>query len=69
MWRGPLFLQVFASQLNVTSSRVSIPELGSETQGYTGAMALAAAAVGGALNFTCSMCLELGSLNGPSPCS
>ncbi len=47
MWRGPLFLQVFASQINATSSRVIIPELGSESQGYQAAMALAAAAVGG----------------------
>jgi hypothetical protein len=56
MWRGPIFLQVFASQLNGTSSRVSIPELGSETQGYKGAMALAAAAVGGVLTcvFPCA---------------
>ncbi|KAN0130534.1 hypothetical protein V8E53_009217 [Lactarius tabidus] len=45
MWRGPLFLQVFVSQLNATTSRVPIPELGSETQLYDGAMALAAAAV------------------------
>jgi hypothetical protein len=45
MWRGPLFLQVFTSQLNVTSSRISIAELGSETQGFGAAMALAAAAV------------------------
>jgi hypothetical protein len=47
MWRGPLFLQVFVSQLNATTSRVPIPELGSETQLYDGAMALAAAAVSG----------------------
>ncbi|KAH9023451.1 hypothetical protein EDB85DRAFT_1894781 [Lactarius pseudohatsudake] len=45
MWRGPLFLQVFASQFNATTSRIVIPELDSETQGYEGAMALAAAAL------------------------
>jgi hypothetical protein len=47
MWCGPLFLQVFALQLNATSSRVSIAELRSETQDYSGAMALAAAVVSG----------------------
>ncbi|KAI9438747.1 hypothetical protein H4582DRAFT_2076375 [Lactarius indigo] len=45
MWRGPLFLQVFASQFNATTSRVVVQELDSETQGYVGAMALAAAAL------------------------
>ena len=47
MWCGPLFLQVFALQINATSSCVIIPELGSESQGYQAAMALAATAVGG----------------------
>ena len=46
MWRGPIFLQVFASQFTATSSRVPILELYSENQNYKGAMALAAAAVG-----------------------
>lgn len=42
------FLQVFASQINSTTSRVvDIPELHSENQNYIGAMALVAAAVGG----------------------
>ncbi|KAH9071089.1 hypothetical protein EDB83DRAFT_2517683 [Lactarius deliciosus] len=45
MWRGPLFLQVFASHLNATTSRVIVTELDSETQGYEGAMGLAAAAL------------------------
>ncbi|KAI9432780.1 hypothetical protein H4582DRAFT_2083171 [Lactarius indigo] len=45
MWRGPLFLQVFASQFNATTSCVVVQELDSETQGYVGAMALAAAAL------------------------
>ncbi|KAH9046396.1 hypothetical protein EDB83DRAFT_2523389 [Lactarius deliciosus] len=43
MWRGPLFLQVFASHLNATTSRIIVTELDSETQGYEGAMGLAAA--------------------------
>ncbi len=47
MWCGPLFLQVFASQINTTSSYIIIPELGSESQGYQAAMALAATVVGG----------------------
>jgi hypothetical protein len=66
MWRGPMFLQIFASQLNATSSRVSISELGSEIQGYEGAMALAAAAVGDVPVHTCSICLDLGSSNARS---
>ncbi|KAH9061853.1 hypothetical protein EDB83DRAFT_2520289 [Lactarius deliciosus] len=45
MWRDPLFLQVFASHLNATTSRVIVTELDSETQGYKGAMGLAAAAL------------------------
>ncbi|KAF8262449.1 hypothetical protein EI94DRAFT_1704767 [Lactarius quietus] len=46
MWHSPLFLQVFISQLNTTTSHIPcITELGSETQFYDGAMALAAAAV------------------------
>ncbi|KAN0136758.1 hypothetical protein V8E53_005528 [Lactarius tabidus] len=45
MWCGPLFLQVFMSQLNATTSRIPIPELGSETQFYDGAITLAAAVV------------------------
>ncbi|KAI9431350.1 hypothetical protein H4582DRAFT_2085196 [Lactarius indigo] len=45
MWCGPLFLQVFASQFNATTSRVVVQELDSETQGYVGAMALAATAL------------------------
>ncbi|KAH8985961.1 hypothetical protein EDB86DRAFT_3083187 [Lactarius hatsudake] len=45
MWCGPLFLQVFASHLNATTSRVIVTELDSETQGYEGAMGLAAAAL------------------------
>jgi hypothetical protein len=49
MWCGPLFLQVFTTQLNSTTTRVHISELGSEDQRYDGAMALAAAAVGGFL--------------------
>ncbi|KAF8267184.1 hypothetical protein EI94DRAFT_1802120 [Lactarius quietus] len=50
MWCGPLFLQVFASHFNAISSRVPIPELGSESQAYHGAMALAAAATERMLN-------------------
>jgi hypothetical protein len=49
MWCGPLFLQVFMSQLNATTSRIPIPELGSETQFYDGAITLAAAVVSGFL--------------------
>ena len=46
MWKGPIFLQVFASHFNITAGRcVPIPELDSEDQGHEGAMALAAAAV------------------------
>lgn len=48
MWRGPIFLQVFASHFNLTSGRVPILELNSEDQGHEGAMALAASAVCGA---------------------
>ncbi|KAF8257622.1 hypothetical protein EI94DRAFT_1817313 [Lactarius quietus] len=50
MWHGPLLLQVFASHFNAISSRVPIPELGSKSQGYNGAMALAAAAIERMLN-------------------
>ncbi|KAH8995507.1 hypothetical protein EDB86DRAFT_2829421 [Lactarius hatsudake] len=45
MWHGPLFLQVFASHLNATTSRIIVTELDLETQGYEGAMGLAAAAL------------------------
>ncbi|KAF8264898.1 hypothetical protein EI94DRAFT_1805130 [Lactarius quietus] len=46
MWCGPLFLQVFVSQLNATTSCIScITELGPETRFYDGSMALAVAAV------------------------
>jgi hypothetical protein len=68
MWRGPFFTQVFASHFNATASRVPVPALASESQGYEGAMALAAAAVG-VQSGSHSMCLHPGSSNAHSPYS
>ena len=47
MFHGPMFLQIFAMQFTATSSCVLMLELHSETQGYMGAMAIAAATVRG----------------------
>jgi hypothetical protein len=49
MWCGPLFIPVFASHFLATANHVAIPDLDTESQGYEGAMALAAAAVCGVL--------------------
>lgn len=68
MWHGPLFLQTLAYQFNATASRVPIPKLGSESQGYEGAMAIAAAAVHVVPLGACLLCLPSDSLNALSPC-
>lgn len=66
MWRGPLFLQTLAYQFGATASRVPIPNLGSERQGYEGAMAIAAAAVGIVLLNVHCLCLTPDSLSAHS---
>jgi hypothetical protein len=66
MWRGPLFLQVFASHLNGTASRFPSPELNSEDHSYQGAMALAAAAVCG-IHLFIFLVLTTSSLNALLP--
>ncbi|KAF8257020.1 hypothetical protein EI94DRAFT_1819346 [Lactarius quietus] len=59
MWHGPLFLQVFASHFNTISFRVPIRELGSESQGYNGAMALAATAIECMLNLVANREIDI----------